>query len=113
MSSNHNSSSSDIGDGLDECSKSSHSGSFPQKRKGDSSKSSKKNTLGNSASEVTASEFLSRMDMSIEATRKNLRKPSPNSRISDDNVPSSSINDPLEACASASVGSKDETRIIC
>ena len=113
MSSNQNSSSSDIGDCYDEYSRSSHGGSFPQLKKGNSSSFSKTNTLENSASEVTSSEFLTRMDMSIEATRKNMKNSSPNNTIGEHNIPNSAINDPLAACSSESVGKRDKNRIIC
>ena len=111
MSSNQNSSSSDIADCFDEYPRSSHGGSFSQLKKGSSF--SNKNTLENSTSEVTASEFLSRMDMSIEATRKNMNKSSPNNTIGENNIPNSATNDPLAACTSESVGKRDKNRIIC
>lgn len=111
MSSNQNSSSSDIADCFDEYPRSSHGGSFSQLKKGSSF--SNQNTLENSTSEVTASEFLSRMDMSIEATRKNMNKSSPNNTIGENNIPNSATNDPLAACTSESVGKRDKNRIIC
>ena len=113
MSSNQNSSSSDIADCFEEYPRSSHGGSFSQLKKSSSASFSNKNALENSTSEVTASEFLSRMDQSIEATRKNMKKTSPSNTIGKNNIPKSAINDPLAACTSESGGEKVKSRVLC
>ena len=111
MSSNLNSSSSDLGDGYNESLQSSQNGAFSQKRKGKDSSSSNSTISINSGKEVSATEFLSRMDMSIEATRKNIRMASPNNVTDTTNLPRSIFDDPFSASSSDKDIAND--RIIC
>ena len=113
MSSNLNSSSSDLGDGLNESMQSSQNGPFPQKRKGKDSSLSNSTTSRISGTEVSATEFLSRMDMSIEATRKNIRKASPTNVLNETNLPRSIFDDPLSASSKDKDTENDRNRIIC
>ena len=112
MSSNLNSSSSDLGDGLNETLQSSQDGKSTHKRKGKESSLSRASTINNYDTEVSATEFLSRMDMSIEATRKNIKKKSPNTD-NETSLPRSIFDDPLSASSKDKDTENDRNRIIC
>jgi len=115
ISSNPNSSSSDVGEYADDVQNSSQGGSFPHRRKNKTSSGSNPSVLGK-ASEVTASEFLSRMDMSIEATRKNIKKSSPLDEVCETDssaIASAILDDPSSASTSDRRELNDKNRIIC
>ena len=113
MSSNLNSSSSDLGEGLNESLQSSQNGQSSHKRKGIDSSTSKSTISSNYNTEVSASEFLSRMDMSIAATRKNIKKKSPNNTNIEPSLPRSIFDDPLSASSRDKDTENDRNRIIC
>merc|ERR1711944_365308 len=111
MSSNLNSSSSDLGEGLHESLQSSQNGQSSHKRKGLDPSTSKSTISSNYNTEVSASEFLSRMDMSIAATRKNIKKKSPNTN-NEPSLPRSIFDDPLSASSRDKDTENDRNRII-
>ena len=113
ISSNPHSSSSDIAEGQDECPDSSQGGHFSSRQKGEHSSSSRNRAPPPSASEVTATEFLSRMDMSIEATRKNLKKVSPTDAACEKMSYSSIVDDPSSTYTSGKSSSSDRNRSMC
>lgn len=113
MSSNLNSSSSDLGDGFNESLQSSQEGHFSHKKKNKDSSLSKPNISRNFDTEVSATEFLSRMDISIEATRKNMKKTSPTNTDSNTSLPRSIFDDPLSASSKDKDTENDRNRIIC
>jgi len=114
ISSNLNSSSSEIGDGVEDFPISSQTGNFSKPRKkGKVPTSGRSETFDQSTSEVSASEFLSRMDMSIEATRRNLKKSSSSAAIADANFDNSAMSDTLSTCDSGRVTKGDNSKIMC
>ena len=113
ISSNPHSSSSDIAEGHDECPDSSQGGHFSSRQKGEHSASLRNRAPPHSASEVTATEFLSRMDMSIEATRKNMKKVSPTDAACEKTSYISVVNDPSSTYTSGKSSSSDRNRSMC
>ena len=112
ISSNQNSSSSEIGEGPEDC-LTTHKTTSIQQRKKSKSPSLRMNTTETPASEVSAHEFLTRMDMSIEATRKNLKKSSNSIAQAESSIDSRTASESQSPCTSSSATLGDEDRIMC